>query len=61
MTDMNNQITFNSIKEYNDFNNHPTLHPLVSVLDFSKAKPRHGNKMIFGPSPKIAKSVLLSS
>lgn len=33
-------ITFNSIKEYNAFNNQETLHPLVSVVDLSKADPR---------------------
>ncbi|MEQ8581412.1 MAG: helix-turn-helix domain-containing protein [Marinoscillum sp.] len=45
---MSDQLTFDSIKAYNDFNNHPTLHPLVSVLDFSKAEPRHGHHMSFG-------------
>jgi AraC-like DNA-binding protein len=38
---------FNSISEYNRFNNHETLHPLVSVLDYSKAHPRHQSKMNF--------------
>lgn len=31
---------FDSVKEYNQLNDHPTLHPLVTVIDFSKAKPR---------------------
>lgn len=31
---------FDTIDEYNDLNNHETLHPLVSVIDFSKANPR---------------------
>ncbi len=31
---------FDTISEYNAFNNHETLHPLVSVIDFSKANPR---------------------
>jgi len=31
---------FDTIKEYNELNNHETLHPLVSVIDFSKAKVR---------------------
>jgi AraC-like DNA-binding protein len=31
---------FDSVKEYNALNDHATLHPLVSVIDFSKAKPR---------------------
>ena len=41
-------INFNTISDYNDFNNHETLHPLVSVLDFSKAEIRTGKKMNFG-------------
>lgn len=41
-------INFETISDYNDFNNHETLHPLVSVIDFSKAKIRTGNKMYFG-------------
>jgi AraC-like DNA-binding protein len=28
------------VSEYNALNNHKTLHPLVSVIDFSKANPR---------------------
>lgn len=31
---------FDTVSGYNMFNNHETLHPLVSVIDFSKAKPR---------------------
>ena len=31
---------FNSVTDYNDLNNHKTLHPLVSIIDFSKANPR---------------------
>lgn len=31
---------FDTIAEYNALNNHETLHPLVSVIDFSKAQPR---------------------
>ncbi|SFD87006.1 transcriptional regulator, AraC family [Chitinophaga sp. CF118] len=45
---MKQLLNFNSISEYNDFNNHETLHPLVSVLDFSKAKPRPGCRMNYG-------------
>lgn len=41
-------INFNTISDYNDFNNHETLHPLVSVIDFSKAEVRTGKKMYFG-------------
>jgi AraC-like DNA-binding protein len=35
-----------SISQYNADNNHPTLHPLVSVIDFSKAAPRSGGSEI---------------
>ena len=31
---------FDTVTEYNTLNNHETLHPLVSVIDFSKANPR---------------------
>lgn len=31
---------FDTVSEYNALNNHETLHPLVSVIDFSKAQPR---------------------
>lgn len=31
---------FDTVAEYNALNNHETLHPLVSVVDFSKANPR---------------------
>lgn len=31
----------NNISKYNADNNHKTLHPLVSVIDFSKAGPRN--------------------
>ncbi|MEQ8554938.1 MAG: helix-turn-helix domain-containing protein [Cyclobacteriaceae bacterium] len=54
---MSDHLKFDSIKAYNDFNNHPTLHPLVSVLDFSKAKPRRGPKMTFGIYTIILKEV----
>jgi AraC-like DNA-binding protein len=31
---------FDTVAEYNALNNHETLHPLVSVINFSKADPR---------------------
>lgn len=45
---MSATINFDTIAAYNAFNNHETLHPLVSVIDFSKAKKRTGSKMNFG-------------
>ncbi|WP_448702439.1 helix-turn-helix domain-containing protein [Mucilaginibacter sp. AW1-3] len=41
-------LRFNSISEYNAFNNNETKHPLISVVDLSKAAPRQGSKMYFG-------------
>lgn len=32
---------YNTVHDYNAVNNHETLHPLVSVVDFSKAQPRN--------------------
>lgn len=37
---MSQVFKFDAVSEYNALNNHPTLHPLVSVIDFSKAEPR---------------------
>src|SRR6478736_1447455 len=45
---MDNLRRFETINDYNVFNNNETLHPLVSVVDLSKAAPRTGSKMYFG-------------
>lgn len=45
---MSQTYNFDTINEYNVFNNHKTLHPLVSVIDFSKARQRTGSRMTFG-------------
>lgn len=45
---MEDILRFETISEYNAFNNHETLHPLVSVIDFSKANPRRLRKTYFG-------------
>jgi AraC family transcriptional regulator, transcriptional activator of pobA len=45
---MENIVTFDSVSQYNTFNNHETLHPLVSVLDLSKASPRKRSQMNIG-------------
>jgi AraC family transcriptional activator of pobA len=46
---MDNEIRrFETINDYNVFNNNPTLHPLVSIVDLSKAAPRQGCRMYFG-------------
>lgn len=41
-------IKFDTIAQYNSFNNHETLHPLVSVLDLSKAERRQHFRANFG-------------
>ena len=41
-------LNFDTVTQYNAFNNHETLHPLVSVIDFSKAKPRKLRRSYFG-------------
>ena len=45
---MENMRRFETINDYNRFNNNETLHPLVSVVDLSKADPRQGSQMYFG-------------
>ena len=45
---MDTMRRFETIPDYNAFNNNETLHPLVSVVDLSKASPRQGSKMYFG-------------
>ncbi len=45
---MDNIKRFETINDYNTFNNNETLHPLVSVVDLSKANPRQGSRMYFG-------------
>lgn len=45
---MNNMRRFEEISDYNAFNNNETLHPLVGVVDLSKAVPRQGSQMYFG-------------
>src|SRR5688572_22110051 len=48
MKGMDNIMRFETISDYNAFNNTETLHPLVSVIDLSKAKPRQASNMCFG-------------
>lgn len=50
---MENELHFSSVSDYNNDNNHLTLHPLVSIIDLSKADARKGAvgtgvKMNFG-------------
>ena len=46
---MDNEMRrFETVNDYNVFNRNTTLHPLVSVVDLSKAGPRQGSRMYFG-------------
>lgn len=42
---MDDIINFNTIKQYNAFNNQETLHPLVSIVDLDKANERQGRRL----------------
>ncbi len=41
-------LKFDTVGQYNAFNRNETLHPLVSVVDLSKAAPRQLRKMSYG-------------
>lgn len=41
-------ISLDTINEYNAFNNNETRHPLVNIVDLSKANQRTHNKMRYG-------------
>lgn len=45
---MNELRRFETVNDYNVFNNAETLHPLVGVIDMSKANPRKASNMYFG-------------
>ena len=50
-------LQFESISQYNDFNQHETLHPLASIIDYSKANPRKLRKSYFGFYAVLLKDV----
>ncbi|TDB62713.1 helix-turn-helix domain-containing protein [Arundinibacter roseus] len=45
---MDNLRRFETIHDYNVFNNNATLHPQVNIVDMSKASPRPASPMYFG-------------
>ena len=45
---MDNLSPFNTITEYNNFNDNEARHPLVSVVDLAQLDPRQDFKMLFG-------------
>lgn len=50
-------LKFDTVGQYNVFNNHETLHPMVSVIDFSKANPRKLRRSYFGFYAVLLKDV----
>ena len=54
---MYEQVIFDSVDDYNKFNNHETLHPLVSVVNFSKANPRRKSRMHYAVYAILLKDV----
>src|ERR1700740_2766818 len=50
-------LKFDTVSQYNVFNNHETLHPLVSVIDYSKANPRKLRRTYFGFYAVLLKDV----
>lgn len=45
---MDNLVRFETVNDYNVFNRNETLHPLVSVIDMSRASPRTGPNAYYG-------------
>jgi len=45
---MDEILKFETISQYNAFNRNETLHPLVSVVDLSRAEPRQLRRMSYG-------------
>jgi AraC family transcriptional regulator, transcriptional activator of pobA len=45
---MDEILKFDTVTQYNTFNRNETLHPLVSVVDLSKAAPRQLRRMSYG-------------
>ncbi|HEY0652255.1 MAG TPA: helix-turn-helix transcriptional regulator [Chryseosolibacter sp.] len=45
---MDEILKFDTVSQYNSFNRNETLHPLVGVVDLSKAAPRQLRRMSYG-------------
>ncbi len=45
---MDEILKFETVSQYNAFNKNVTLHPLVSIVDLSKAEPRKLSRMSYG-------------
>ena len=44
---MEDILKFETVKQYNEFNKQDTLHPLVSMVDLSRADPRQSRRMSY--------------
>ncbi|MCD9855452.1 helix-turn-helix transcriptional regulator [Epilithonimonas sp. JDS] len=55
---MDRVVNFRTVKDYNDFNNNETLHPLVTVVDHLKAYPRAAHKMTFNVYCVVVKQTI---
>ncbi|OOQ62214.1 helix-turn-helix domain-containing protein [Mucilaginibacter pedocola] len=45
---MENLVRFDNVNQYNQYNKNETLHPLINVVDLSKADPRTHRRQYFG-------------
>ncbi len=54
---MDEIIRFDSVGQYHTFNQQETLHPLVGVIDLSKASPRYKSNMYMGIYAVLLKEV----
>lgn len=54
---MDEILRFETVSQYNSFNQHETLHPLAGIIDFSLANPRKIRKMYFGFYAVLLKDV----
>lgn len=48
ITQMEDVLRFENVSDYNSFNQHETLHPLVSVINFDKVEPRKHRRFYVG-------------
>lgn len=55
---MEKTINFNTVNDYNAFYDNETLHPLISIVDLSKASPRAARKMSFNIFCIVLKKVI---
>lgn len=52
-----NIIRFETVDQYSSYNNHPTLHPLINIIDYSKSKPGNEKMMYLGLYSIVLKDI----